>query len=148
MYGQKCLNHDDVAITLNKIERRKGKPIEVAALRDGDIVRNRTVVFLVLIDERDNISFFPAWSYLLGGMYVGSSGKRESITATGFMRLATKVDYPEPQYEPVVKTVVTPQTDGNFHCQNSLHGYMGQEFTVTAAELTEMKQRNDREWLY
>jgi len=80
-------------------------------------------------------------------MCVGSGGRLADMPDKPVNIVASKADYPEPDRESAVKTIVHPRTDGSFCCQNLIYGLSGQHFRITAERLAELRAKNDREWI-
>ena len=150
MYSVKVRNHDAVSQALSKISKRKGKTIPACQLQDGDLWRDREYELSIIhVNPDQTYSVFSAWSELLGGMCIGYGGtldhlKEKSQTVT---LLAHKPDYPQPDKESEVKTIVYPRPDGTVCCQNMVFYHSGQHFHITAERLADLKAKHDRDWL-
>ena len=148
MFALKVFNAAAINKALAKIEKRKGKSVSCVDLADGDLVRAPDGVLVIIHrnDEAGTISSYPAYSDLLGRMGFGSGTTITSLKPeTCFVRVATKADYPAPDMEKAIKTCVTKNADGTYHCQNVIHGLSGQKWDIPASELAALRADTGRE---
>ena len=147
MYSLKVLNKDEVTQALKRIEKRKGKIITPRDLKDGDIFRFNSYDLNIFRSDGNTYSIFPAWSELLGSMCLGIGGLVSGLDGHQVTLLARKGDYPEPEKESPVKTIIYPRADGTVCCQNFVFYHLGQHFHITAERLAELKKQDNRTWL-
>ncbi len=147
MYSVKVRNQDAILAALKRIEKCKGKAIPACQLQDGDLFRDDGRCLDIFKRDGEHYSVFPAWHDLLGQMSIGTGGNIASLGHKPVTVVAHKPDYPEPDKESAVKTIVHPRADGTVCCQNLVYGLSGQHFHITQDKLVELKDHHDREWI-
>ncbi len=149
MYNVKVKNHDEVLSAIKRIDRRKGKTLSAKMLQDGDLFRQKQDHSQLLVFKTHDLHYgiYPAWSSLFGHMCVGSGGDLKEIYDVPVVLLAHKADYPQPDMESPIKTIVHPRADGTYCCQNMVYFHSGQHFHITADKLQELRNKNDRDWI-
>lgn len=155
MYSTRVKNYEAISSTLMKIGRRKGKLVGVEDLKDGDIIRFQgkavgpyNITCACCEPKRNRIFFYDAWAYFGSSPSIGSGGEIKHMAGLKVFRLGSKSEYPEPDREKEMKTLIYRNPDGTVCCQNVVFWHIGQHFKTTPAALDRMVEGDkSREWV-
>ncbi|GEM_PF-2844517 len=173
MFGPKLLNRDEIRRVWLKLQKRKGKPIALADIKEGDIFQFEgdqfpQIFLIVEEDEYDATTYKPtgrktkvgevrdAHEYLLPFSMV-SCVSRSPLpmqwlpTLPPARRLGNVSEFPARRFEPVLTTLVYHNPDGTVCCQNFITiglGGAGQHFKLSRGEYAKLRRRDrlERKW--